>query len=286
MPFPNCSNCPRSPREFALWHECGSLGRIHLVPRQLTELFGDQDGVFPSACRQYRASMNQVASWALANGLMEYTGDECIPPSASLLEAHISRRPARLARLQRHDGFAGSLEVLYETRDAIVVDRETILACLQRIELFSALTADELSVLAEGARPIVLGHLERIVIQGREGSSLFILHDGTLEVIARTDDRERRLAILNPPAVVGELSFLLDEPRAATVRALEQAVVLEIGAASLRPFVEARPALVDALTALVDERRRKNSEPKSAAGLARPRPPGDLRRLRGECLMT
>ena len=116
-------------------------------------------------------------------------------------------------------------------------------------------------------RPIVLGHLERIIIQGREGSSLFILYDGTLEVIARTGDLERQLAILHPPAVVGELSFLLDEPRTATVRAFEQAVVLEIGAANLRPFVEARPALVDALTALLEERRRKNSEPNSGAGL-------------------
>ena len=109
--FPELLELPTVAREFALWHECGSLGRMRLVPRQLTELFGDQDGVFPSACRQYRASMNQVASWALANGLMEYTGNECIPPSASLLEAHISRRPARLARLQRRDGFAGSLDL-------------------------------------------------------------------------------------------------------------------------------------------------------------------------------
>jgi CRP-like cAMP-binding protein len=265
--FPELLELPTVAREFALWHECGSLGRMRLVPRQLTELFGDQDGVFPSACRQYRASMNHVASWALDNGFMEYTGSECIPPSASLLEAHISRRPAQLARLQHHDGFAGSLEVLYEVQDAIVVDRDTVLDCLQRVELFSALSVDELSSLAEGVRPIVLGHLERIIIQGREGSSLFILHDGKLEVIARTGGHERQLAILNPPAVVGELSFLLDEPRTATVRAFEQAVVLEIGAANLRPFVEARPALVDALTALLEERRRKNSEPNSAAGL-------------------
>jgi CRP-like cAMP-binding protein len=265
--FPELLELPAVARDFALWHECGSLGRMHLVPRQLTELFGDQDGVFPSACRHYRASMNQVASWALANGLMEYTGSECIPPSASLLEAHLARRPAQLARLQRHDGFAGSLEVHYELRDAIVVDRETVLDCLQRVELFSALSFEELSSLAEGVRPLVLGHLERIMIQGREGSSLFMLHDGTLEVIARTADHERRLAILTPPAVVGELSFLLDEPRTATVRALEQAVVLEIGAADLRPLVEARPALFDALTALLGERRRKNAEPNSSAGL-------------------
>ena len=116
-------------------------------------------------------------------------------------------------------------------------------------------------------RPISLGHLERILIQGREGSSLFILHDGTLEVLAHNGAHERQLAVLNPPAVVGELAFLLDEPRSATVRALEQAVVLEVSAARLRPFVEARPALLDVFTALLDERRRRNSQPISSAGL-------------------
>jgi CRP-like cAMP-binding protein len=265
--FPELLELPSAAREFALWHECGSLGRMHLVPRQLTELFGDHDGVFLSACREYRASMNHVASWALANGLMEYTGKECIPPSASLLEAHVSNRPSRLARLQLRDGFAGSLDVRHEAQEALILDRETVLDRLEHVELLSPLTVDELRSLADGVRPIALGHLERILIQGREGSSLFVLHDGALEVIARHGRHERQLAVLNPPAVVGELSFLLDEPRSATVRACEQAVVLEIGAGRLRPLVEARPALLDALTTLLEQRRQANAEPSSTVGL-------------------
>ncbi len=59
--FPELLELPSVAREFALWHESGSLAGMRLVPRQLTEIFGDQDGVFPSACRHYRASMNQVA---------------------------------------------------------------------------------------------------------------------------------------------------------------------------------------------------------------------------------
>ena len=150
--------------------------------------------------------------------------------------------------------------------NALISIATTALDRLQRVGLLSALTVDELRSLAETVRPIALGHLERILIQGREGSSVFILHDGTLEVIAHNGARERQLAVLNPPAVVGELAFLLDEPRSATVRALEQAVVLEVSAARLRPFVEARPALLDVFTALLDERRRRNSQPISSAG--------------------
>jgi CRP-like cAMP-binding protein len=265
--FPELLELPSVAREFALWHESGRLAGMRLAPRHLTEIFGDQDGVFPSACRHYRTSMNQVASWALAKGLMEYTGKDCIPPSASLLEAHLSNRPSLFAQLQARDGFAGSLDVRHETHDALIIDRDAALESLQRVGLLSALTVDELRSLAETVRPIALGHLERILIQGREGSSLFILHDGTLEVLACNGAHERQLAVLNPPAVVGELAFLLDEPRSATVRALEQAVVLEVSAARLRPFVEARPALLDAFTTLLDERRRRNSEPIPSAGL-------------------
>jgi CRP-like cAMP-binding protein len=265
--FPELLELPSVAREFALWHESGSLAGMQLVPRQLSETFGDHDGVFPSACREYRTSMNEVASWALANGFMEYTGKECIPESASLLEAHFSNRPSLLARLQWRDGFAGSLEVRHETQHALVVDRETVFDRLQHVAPLSVLTVDELRSLAEGVRPIELGHLERIIIQGRKGSSLFVLHDGTLEVIARDGARERQLAMLHPPAIVGEFAFLLDELRSATVRALEHAVVLEISATRLRPLVEARPALLDALTSLVDRRRRNNAEPASLTGL-------------------
>jgi CRP-like cAMP-binding protein len=257
--FPELFELPAAAREFALWHEHGTVGRVRVVPKRLTALFGDQDGVFPSACRQYRASMNEVAEWAHGNGLMDYAGEECIPPSASLFEAHISRQPLLLSRLQRRDGFAGSLDVQHEDAEDTIVDRDTILARLGEIGILSALTADELAVLAEGVRPIVLGHLERIMIQGREGSSLFVLHDGQLEVIARNGKGDRQLAVLSPPAVVGELAFLLDEPRSATVRAVEQAVVLEIGACRLRPVVESRPEVLDALTGLLEERRRGNA---------------------------
>ena len=86
-------------------------------------------------------------------------------------------------------------------------------------------------------------------------------------MIARNGHEERQLAVLTPPAVVGELAFLLDEPRSATVRAVEHAVVIEIGAVALRPLVEARPELLDALTGLLDERRRRNSASWSRAGL-------------------
>src|SRR3954452_9709858 len=68
-------------------------------------MLGDQDGLFASACNQYRASMNQVADWAQDEGLMDHAGEECVPRQVSLLEAHMNQ-PTRVALLQRRDGYS------------------------------------------------------------------------------------------------------------------------------------------------------------------------------------
>jgi hypothetical protein len=262
--FPELAQLPQVARDFALWHESGSVAGLKFMPRQLTEAFGDQDGIFPSACRQYRASMNHVAAWARERGLMEYTGSECIPASASLLEAYLARQQGRLASLQRHDGYAGSLEVVVEEPARPELVPEAVAEVLRQVEVFSVLAADELLALARQVRPIHLSHLQRIIVQGRDGSSLFVLQDGTLEVIGRANGAERQLAVLHPPAVVGELAFLLGEKRSATVRALEEATVLEVGASLLRPLVEQRPVILEKLNELLATRRRLSGQPPQA----------------------
>ena len=49
--------------------------------------FAGQQGLYPTACNQYRASMNAVADWAKAHGLMDHAGPECVPVESSLLDA-------------------------------------------------------------------------------------------------------------------------------------------------------------------------------------------------------
>ena len=91
----------------------GPLGARAHGPRarsRSARLFADQDGLFGSACTQYRDSMNEVADWAKERGLMDHTGDECVPRQVSLLEAHVNQ-PTRVALLQHHDGYGPELEV-------------------------------------------------------------------------------------------------------------------------------------------------------------------------------
>jgi CRP-like cAMP-binding protein len=217
-------------------------------------MFGDQDGLFAAACNQYRASMNEVAEWAKQRYLMDYTGNECIPIMVSLLQAYMGGQTTRLERLQRKDGYSGHIDIQAELPEELKVPVEQIDALLAEVPIFEVLSEDERLQLARTARTISLGPMERIVIQGREGSSLFLVGEGRLEVLVRqADGTDQLVDIKKRGDVIGEISLLTGAPRTATVRAIEGAVVYEIGKDQYEPIIQSRPELVEKLGAVMEK---------------------------------
>jgi CRP-like cAMP-binding protein len=53
--------------------------------------------------------------------------------------------------------------------------------------------------------------------------------------------------------VIGEISLLTGAPRTATVRAIEGAVVYEIGKHQYEPIIQSRPELVEKLGAVMEK---------------------------------
>jgi CRP-like cAMP-binding protein len=251
--FPELAFLPRHVREFALWHRSGAARHR---PSQLIGWLGDQDGLFASACTQYRRSMNGVAVWAKQRLLMDYTGDDCIPLEASLLEARIIR-PSQVPILQRRDGYQAPLELAAPLPEEHERSADEIQRRLAETPTFAPLTVEELQYLARTARPITLGPLERLVREGAEGASLFVLAEGTLEVTVRREDgRDWPLGTVGPGAVIGEMSLLTGAPRSATVRAVDGATVYEIARQQYEPLLRSRPSLLDDLALIVEERLR------------------------------
>ncbi len=90
---------------------------------------------------------------------------------------------------------------------------------LENSELFRALPADALVRLAEDLHPIQLHAGEVLIWQDSRSEDLFILIEGSLTV-ERTEDGECQiLAKLDPGSIVGDLAFLTNGPRFATVKA-------------------------------------------------------------------
>src|SRR5918999_5755860 len=259
--FPELGFLSQPVRDFVLWHRRGrfELGRTLRLPRAVSALFADQDGLFGSASSQYRASMNEVADWAKRQGLMDHTGIECVPRQVSLLEARVNQ-PHRVATLQRRDGYGPDLEVDAELPAAFQRPAREFEGLLAALPLFAVLPADELAAVACTARPLTLGPTERLVVQGQEGGSLFVVARGDVEVLVRREDGEDvTVDTMGKGAVVGEMSLLTGERRNATVRAIEGAVVYEIGARQYGPCLRRHPELVAELAAIMrarlDERR-------------------------------
>jgi CRP-like cAMP-binding protein len=198
-----------------------------------------REGLYATACREYRASLNTVAAWGRERGLMDYTGAECVPASASLFGAGAGV-------LERRDGAGGGVDVPVET----------VAGVLASVPLFAPLDAAQRRDLAATARPVALGPGERLVVQGQPGTSLFVIAGGLLEVVLRRGGEDVAVDVLAPGDVAGEMSLLTGEPRCATLRCLDEALVYEIGRRQYAALLLSHPDLVEGLAALMDERLR------------------------------
>lgn len=253
--FPELGWLDNKQREFAMWHQRGQFGS-YALPEFFTGAFGDQDGLFPSACRQYRKSMNEVAVWARDKSLMDHTGNECIPRTASLLEAHMRGDKALIDALQRRDGYGSGLEADDPASVQAEPQVSDIATMLRRVPVFKPLTNREVDKLAHRARRVIYGPHDRIVIQGDRGASLFVVEAGFVEVLVRQPDgHDIAVATLEPGAVFGEAALLTGVERTATVRSMGEAVLYEISKQALQPIIESRPQLVVELSLLMAARQ-------------------------------
>ncbi len=128
-------------------------------------------------------------------------------------------------------------------------------------ELFAPLSAAERAQLAEGARVLRFTSGETIVHEGDATSTMFLVAAGRVAVSVKgAASDSQKVAMLEPGSSFGEISLLTGEPRTATVRCLEEAVLVEIDKATLGPILRANPSLVEKLDAIILERRRHTAD--------------------------
>ena len=95
--------------------------------------------------------------------------------------------------------------------------------------------------------------------------------------LRREDGNEVDLGQRPSGAVIGEMSLLTGAPRSATVRAVDGALVYEVGRRQLEPILAARPELMEALEEAMATRLRTQDK-----ALARYDAGGRFRRWRSE----
>lgn len=139
--------------------------------------------------------------------------------------------------------------------------RDRAIEILRSSSPLSCLTAEEAAKLVETSKLSLYGSREALITRDQEGHSMFVLLEGGVEVVGRTDRGARVvLAKMEPGECFGERSLLTGELRNATVRAESDTLVLEIGKQDLSPLIESNPDLAERLGELLAKRERDRSE--------------------------
>jgi small-conductance mechanosensitive channel/CRP-like cAMP-binding protein len=121
------------------------------------------------------------------------------------------------------------------------------------VEILAALTDEQRAELAGASRSLLYAAGEAIVAEGEAGDSMFVVVRGEAAVTLSETDGE--VARLRDGAFFGEMSLLTGDARTATVTAVTDCELVEIGAVAFSRVVMNDPAIVEKVAAAVDTRR-------------------------------
>jgi CRP-like cAMP-binding protein len=125
-------------------------------------------------------------------------------------------------------------------------------AWLREVPLFRGSAEPSLAALAARSPEVAFRAGQAIVQQGQIGNGLFVIVAGT----ARVTTGDTELAQLGPGEVIGELSVIDQEPRVATVTAVEPVTCLALASWDLLAIVDSDPQLARNLLAELARRLR------------------------------
>jgi len=134
-------------------------------------------------------------------------------------------------------------------------EHEQTKAILEGDALFNCLTSEQLDHLIAGSRRVHFGRGERLIEQGAEGASMFVLLQGEAAVSISQNGTMVQVGSLRMGDCFGEMSLLTGEKRTATVRAEQDCEVIEIAKPAMAAVLREAPECVNQLSELLAARK-------------------------------
>jgi CRP/FNR family transcriptional regulator, cyclic AMP receptor protein len=131
---------------------------------------------------------------------------------------------------------------------------------LANITLFESLTAEDLDALVRRIEIAEFAEGDVIFKQGEEGSALFLIEDGAVEISYGEGRGRVILSTLFPGQYFGELSLFDGAPRSATATAVKKSRLIRLDRDDLVDFVNKNPAAALRIIAEMSERLRQTNE--------------------------
>jgi small-conductance mechanosensitive channel len=127
---------------------------------------------------------------------------------------------------------------------------------LADVEILKPLRPDELTAVAGSVLRHIYAPGETVIQTGDPGTSMFVIHNGQAEVLARdASGRQGQIAVMGAGNVIGEMGLFTGEPRRADVRALEELELLEIRKPVMQNLLSANQSLADAFSLIIAGRQ-------------------------------
>src|SRR6267378_782036 len=134
-------------------------------------------------------------------------------------------------------------------------ERQEARAILRDEALFECLSDAQIESLVQQSQVANFGRGERVIREGAEGDSMFVLLRGAAKVSISRNGTSIPVATLSAGNCFGEMSLLTGEHRTATVRAQTDCQVMEIGKPVMAELLRASPDCLERLSELLAKRK-------------------------------
>ena len=129
---------------------------------------------------------------------------------------------------------------------------ETVIERLAEVPLFAGVSKKGLRQIAAVAKEMTFAEGETVTVEATRGGRFHLIVEGRVEVTSGG----RLLATLGPGDTVGEMALLDEEPRTATVTALETVRTLSLASWNFRPLLRHEPLIMEKILLQVVRRLR------------------------------
>lgn len=148
----------------------------------------------------------------------------------------------------------------YKGEETKEKDTSDILDILQNISLFSPLTKNEIKKLSENFSLGYFSRGERLIEEGKEGKTFFIIKKGHVSVNIKKGQQLKSIKYLTDGDFFGEMSLLTGEKRTATIIAEENTEVLILDREYFAQILNKKPKIADKISKILVERKEELSK--------------------------
>jgi hypothetical protein len=135
-------------------------------------------------------------------------------------------------------------QVVQPTNDRTAANTLYRLEMLDKSDIYRSLPAELMLELAQRFCQVNYAPGEAIIWQGERNDDVYFLLEGQLEVLISQDGQMVKVGIIKPGELFGEIAFFTEDPRYATVRAVEPARCFVLTDVDLQIYAYKHPIIL------------------------------------------